>query len=246
MTNVQQLAELTGWAGRGDPGVDWEHAQQELGMPVPADFRELGGRFPPGTFQGYLHIRPAPYALADLRDRSLDVLRLWRDDDPDEDDIRAMRFEEELLAREGIVPDYAPEPEVSFPFPLWPEPGGIFPWAEAAGIGTFFWLQASPEPGSWPVVWCHGENLEWEQFDGTCTDFLMALVTGQMDTGRLGAPVFPPPPRFDEWQEGHFIPEAGALPEQDVKEYIDIIRARVKESLGLGPEDDWPEHDLPG
>ena len=55
----------------------------------------------------------------------------------------------------------------------------------------------------------HERDLGWERFDGTATDFLIALVTGQIDTRRLGAPIFLPPPRFDEVVAGALLPRPG-------------------------------------
>jgi hypothetical protein len=212
VNGVERLAELTGRAGRIELRIDWSRAQEELGIPLPPDFRELAERFPAGTFQGYLHLIAHPASLADLRDRRLGDLRRERDHETDEADIEYQDFMEHLYASEGVELPSGPEPERLFPYPLWPEPGGVFPWAESSGIGTYFWLTSGSEPGFWPVVWCHGEELEWEQFDGTCTEFLIALVTGQIDVRRLGAPIFPPPPRFDQWQEGQSIPVAGSAP----------------------------------
>jgi hypothetical protein len=195
VSDVERLTSLTGWSGRGEAATDWAQAEEELDTALPADFRELAGRFPMGTFQGYLTFNPGIYALADLCEGELGRLRRWRDNTSDDDELEQLQRLEELAAEEGWNPAAGPAPE--FPFPLWPEPGGIYPWAEAEAGATFFWLRSGPDPGSWPVVWWHGDDLIWERFDGTAAEFLIALVSGQVDVARLGAPVFPPPPRFD-------------------------------------------------
>jgi hypothetical protein len=170
---------------------------------LPPDYRELAERFPAGTFQGYLDFNPGVLTLIDLCERRLSGLRRWRDHTPDDDEVAYRRYLEELEASQGRV--LPPDPEVSYPFPLWPEPGGIYPWSEG-DIALFFWLRNVSDPGSWPVVWCHGEDDEWERFDGTITEFLIALVTGQVDIRRLSAPIFPPPPRFDPWTGYGLVP----------------------------------------
>lgn len=195
MSDVERLTSLTGWSGRGEAGTDWAQAEEELDVALPADFRELAGRFPMGTFQGYLTFNPGVYALADLCAGEVGRLRRWRDGTPDDDELEQFPG----------PPSRTPE----FPFPLWPEPGGIFPWAEAEAGATFFWLRSGADPDSWPVVWWHGAELAWERFDGTATEFLIVLVTGQVDRARLGAPVFPPPPRFDPVIPGQPISVAG-------------------------------------
>ena len=208
MHGADHLARLTGWSGRGPGGVDWTRAEADLRVAVPSDFRELADRFGTGTFQGYLDLMPDPRSLASLARRQLGLLRRERDG-PDETDLEEYRLAVELAAQEGMDP---PEDFTAYrtpmPHPLWPEPGGIYPWA-MADTATFFWLRSNPDPRSWPVVWFHGEDLEWESFDGTATEFLIALVTGQIDTGRLGAPIFPPPPRFDEVVIGALVPRPG-------------------------------------
>jgi hypothetical protein len=210
VSDAEDLARLTGWEGQGTLGVDWKQAEEEVGIALPPDFCELAERFPYGVFQGYLDFIPSPAGLMDLRERPLADVRRWRDNTPDDDEILYRKNLEELAASEGE--QLSPDPVLSFPFPLWPEPGGIFPWALGSGDEMFFWLRSEPDPGSWPVVWCHGGDLEWEQFDGTTTDFLIALVTGQIDPRRLGSPTFPPPPRFDKLEHLQYRPTAGLTP----------------------------------
>jgi hypothetical protein len=206
VSGVEHLAQLTGWEGRGRPAIDWKQAEEELGVTLPPDFCELAARFPTGVFQGYLAFLPSPGSLQDLRDRPLADLRRWRDDTPDDDDLRYREYLEEQAVSQGE--EFTPDPPLFVPFPLWPEPGGIFPWATGSHTETFFWLRSGPDPGTWPVVWCHGDDLDWEQFEGTTAEFLIALVTGQIDARRLGSPIFPPPPRFDVWKLHTPMPRA--------------------------------------
>jgi hypothetical protein len=206
VSGAERLARLTGWEGHGQPGLDWHQAQEELSVALPRDFCELAERFPFGVFQGFLDFLPSPASLTDLCERPLADLRRWRDDTPDDDEIRYREYLKEVAASEGE--EYSPDPPLFIPFPLWPEPGGIFPWATGSHTENFFWLRSGPDPGSWPVVWCHGDDLEWERFEGTTTEFLIALVTGQIDTRQLGSPIFPPPPRFDVWKPGSLRPRA--------------------------------------
>jgi hypothetical protein len=162
----------------------------------------------------------------DLRHHELGDLRRWRDGLPDDDESWEMAFTEQLRAEEGL--EAAPEPEPSFPYPLWPEPGGIFPWAEGSRE-AFFWLRSVPEPASWPVVWWHGDDLEWERFDGTATEFLIALVTGQIEARRLGSPSFPPPPRFDMAVAGEPRPTAGATSKEEIEQIRAWVKAHVRD-----------------
>jgi hypothetical protein len=208
MHGADHLASLTGWSGRGMEDTDWTRTKGGLRIAIPPDFRDLAERFPAGTFQGYLDLVPSPLSLADLAKRQLDLLRRERDG-PDETDIEEYRLMVELAAAENMEPppDFLDD-RTPIPYPLWPERGGIYPWAMAAEGATFFWLRSDKDPGAWPVVWFHGEDLKWERFDGTATELLIALVTGQIDTRRLGAPIFPPPPRFDQAVVNTLVPRA--------------------------------------
>lgn len=212
MSGAEHLARLTGWEGHGTPGVDWKQTEEKVGVALPPDFCELAEWFPFGVFQGYLDFIPSAGGLMDLRDRRLGDLRRWRDNTPDDDEIAYREYLEELAASEGE--ELVPAPVLSFPFPLWPEPGGIFPWATGSHGEIFFWLRSGRDPGSWSVVWCHGDDLDWERFDGTTTEFLIALVSGQIDARQLGSPIFPPPPRFDKLERLQYRPTAGLTPPQ--------------------------------
>jgi len=227
VSSAEHLARRTGWEGHGTSGVDWEQAEEEVGIALPPDFCELAERFPAGVFQGYLDFVPSPAGLADLRERPLGDLRRWRDNTPDEGEIRYRNRLEDLAALVGE--ELPPDPVLSFPFPLWPEPGGIFPWALGSGDEIFFWLRSRPDPGSWPVVWCHGEDFEWEQFDGTTTEFLIALVSGQIDARLLGSPTFPPPPRFDQSQNLRHRPTAGSPPPPSDEEIAQLLARAVRD-----------------
>jgi hypothetical protein len=226
VSGAEHLARLTGWEGHGTPGVDWNQAEEDVGVALPPDFCELAERFSDGVFQGYLAFTPSAGWLAGLRDRRLADLRRWRDNTPDDDDIAYREYLEELAASEGE--ELPPDPVLCFPFPLWPEPGGIFPWATGSHVEFFFWLRSGPDPGSWPVVWCHGDHLDWERFDGTTTDFLIALVSGQIDARQLGSPTFPPPPRFDQWQGLRYRPTAGSPPPSD-EEIAQLLARAVRD-----------------
>jgi hypothetical protein len=136
VSEAENLARLTGWEGQGTPSVDWKQAEEEVGIALPPDFCELAELFPFGVFQGYLDFIPSPAGLVDLRERPLADLRRWRDNTLDDDEIEYRECLEELAASKGE--ELPPGPVLSFPFPLWPELGGIFPWALGSRDEIFF------------------------------------------------------------------------------------------------------------
>jgi hypothetical protein len=67
-----------------------------------------------------------------------------------------------------------------FVHPIYPEPGGIFPYALFYGIrGTLYWLTAGPADG-WPSLFDLGglsSQQEWERFDMPVTELFWRLAT---------------------------------------------------------------------
>ena len=46
-----------------------------------------------------------------------------------------------------------------FPFPLFPEPGGVLPWGYLRSPGVAYWLTGPGDPDEWPVVIMPNANL---------------------------------------------------------------------------------------
>jgi hypothetical protein len=63
--------------------------------------------------------------------------------------------------------------------PIYPEPGGLFPWAFLQDGGVLYWLTAGP-PERWKTL--HDRDLwaeaEWEPFEMSVTELLWRLATG--------------------------------------------------------------------
>jgi hypothetical protein len=63
--------------------------------------------------------------------------------------------------------------------PIYPEPGGLFPWAFLQDGGVLYWLTAG-RPERWSTL--HDRDLcleeEWESFEMSVTELLWRLATG--------------------------------------------------------------------
>ena len=68
-----------------------------------------------------------------------------------------------------------------FPYPLFPEPGGLLTWGYIATSGRAMWLTGSRDPDEWPVVAATEECDYWDRFDGTACEFLIAVATARYD-----------------------------------------------------------------
>ena len=63
------------------------------------------------------------------------------------------------------------------PYPLSPEPGGLYPWGSTDNGDWLYWL-TNGEPDSWRVIGF--SNSGWAEFSGTMTEFLVAVLSRQI------------------------------------------------------------------
>ena len=166
VSRVERLAGLLGLPDRAGISPDWVAVEASLGVRLPDDYKELVQTFPDGWFQGLLQLnRPgdAGYSVDDFlgfyAHNPLGDMRSWRE------------------SGDGV-----------FPYPIFPEAGGVLPWARARPTaGHFFWLTEGEDPNAWPVVMVDGEFTNWRAFDGSACDLLFEIVHGRFDASMFGA-----------------------------------------------------------
>lgn len=110
--------------------------------PMPADYAELLDRVGPGLLAGTLRLL-AP-AAAGPADGAAD-LDMDREQARHADRIRARRADH----RGGAV---------LVPAPFAPEPGGLRLWGVFRGGETCWWLPATRDPASWPLLLVQGRR----------------------------------------------------------------------------------------
>jgi len=188
---LRQLADLTGWRGTATySSTDWVASERGLGLELPFDYKELLSAFPPGTYfapnlhAGSVVVHP-PLPYLDTPDHlhqfttELDELREWRRDHP------------------GDVPR-----------PVFPEAGGMVPWARSGGNELLLWVR---EPGRSPDEWTvavtnqgiwrpDDSNPVVEEFACSATEFLVGVVSGAITSEVLARDMrelasLPPLPR---------------------------------------------------
>lgn len=221
MKCVDDLLELVGLTGAGRRSFDWSAVERGLGLTLPAAYKEIAERFPDGRFQGFLGlIRPGDMGepetefLGYYRHR-LDDMRRWREDEPER-----------------------------FPHPLFPEPGGLLPWAVTHRADLFFW-----RTDTWSIAASDSGFEVWEHVPGTVCDLLTAVVTGRYDASRYGVDLAAREPWFD-------VPVAPRPPPTGKRFWLDLQLgqalprdefAAVAELLGPGGDRkvDWAGLELP-
>ncbi|MFI5843926.1 SMI1/KNR4 family protein [Catenuloplanes sp. NPDC051500] len=103
--------------------ADWDAIEAALGTPLPADFKELTGRYGAGEFCD-LVFAYRPDQLAAQNREILDEERDYRDDEPED-----------------------------YPYPLHPEPGGVLIWGGTGNGERLCWLTGGEPDAWPVVVW---------------------------------------------------------------------------------------------
>ena len=106
---------------------DWDAVEAKLGLTLPGDYKGMVQHYGAGSFSDFLIVLnpflPSAY-------------------------LNLVRGGEEILHSARTVRESSPS---LYPMPLYPEPGGIFPWAVTETGDTLFW-RTSGEPDAWTVV----------------------------------------------------------------------------------------------
>ena len=105
-----------------------------------------------------------------------------------------------VVQARDLVGDYGPvrdDDPSAFPYPLYPEPGGLLPWASTGGGDWLCWL-IDDGPDDWPVVeWNIREGAH--RHDVGAVEFLNDYLTGARTAMLLRPP--PPVPWFEPYRE---------------------------------------------
>ncbi len=165
---VKHLAELAGISADRNAAYDWPEIEESVGLRLPEDYKLLVESLPDGWFREFVRLlRPEKSREGWLEfPDSYNVNRLQ--------DMRQWRSD-----GRGV-----------FPYPIYPEPGGLLPWGTAIRGALFFWLTGPGEPDDWPVITATVEWDYWDRFDGTVCEFLVEVAAGRYDaSGFTDAPI---------------------------------------------------------
>ncbi|MEU4428650.1 SMI1/KNR4 family protein [Actinoplanes sp. NPDC024001] len=198
--SIQQLLALAPAPGQG---VDVAHPRDfpaleaELGLTLPADFKELLVSYGTGRFLDYL--LPYPVAGSGM------TLRL------------------NTLLLEGHEFSRAMFPEW-YPYPIYPEAGGLLLWGGTQHGHNLCWLTEG-EPDEWPVIVWQPDDNEYHRYDGNAvaflTDWLRGALPQALPSPAPGAAVWFEPAR--DLAELHVFLDGGA---GDFAERAESLRRR--------------------
>lgn len=148
---VQRVIELTGWESLGI-SVDWSSMEEELQLPLPADYKELFEAFGGGVFSDSV------YFLARDEGLAFDILTQWRvalsvDQDSEAGGVSAVE----------PYSIYAPGGE------------GLITWASTEWGDEYCWLVNVHRPGAYPIL-ARAEDGEWHRYDMSTSEFLYRIL----------------------------------------------------------------------
>jgi hypothetical protein len=164
---VEQLGAILGTPDASLAPIDWAAVESATGLVLPADYKELQDRYRPSWFaEGFLWM-PPPVSP------------------PDWDQKHSLAGEaEQFLDDARNLREQSPE---TCPYPLFPEPGGIYPWACSNGNDVLWWRTVG-SPDDWPTIVQardQGED-DWWEYACSASELLVKLLTGE-----IRCPVFP-------------------------------------------------------
>lgn len=157
---VKQLEKALEFSGTRPSGRKMRRIGREIersaGMPLPSDFVRWitthgGGSLMSGYFVVLSPERPDYSRSIELR-------------------LAALRADR--TSAEAFPSLY------SFPYDVFPEPGGLYPWGADENAAIVTW-RTGGEPDDWPVV-CRTHEGHCEQFDMTMTEFLFRVLSREI------------------------------------------------------------------
>ncbi|WP_369190181.1 SMI1/KNR4 family protein [Streptomyces sp. R08] len=134
---------------------DWDEVEAALGVQLPADFKQLVRAYGAHHFAEFL-TPLTPFAGRDL----------------------LVGPAKRLLEQERGFRDRYPEDS---PYPFYPEPGGLLPWAGTDNGDRVCWLTAG-KPDAWTVVCWNPRGWSYDPHPVGAVEFLVGWLSGRIST----------------------------------------------------------------
>jgi hypothetical protein len=156
-------------------GLDrpWRTVERELGTPLPSDYKEFIDRYGSGMICGSM-------SVWNFRDAA----------------IFSKPLAKVLTGPGGVVQAYERIRAMgnSWPFTMYPQPGGLLPFVTVRDVHHLNWLADGP-PDTWDVVYWFFDGLEFIHLKGdSFTGFLLKVLKKKYNRKEL--PQFDPPFEF--------------------------------------------------
>ncbi len=154
----------------------WVQVEQALGVALPLGYRRFVDIYGTGAINEFLLILN-PFA---------------------EDPLSNLLKRGEVIRKDYITvrtefPEYAP-------FRVFPEAGGILPWAVDDNGDNFYWLTEG-DPDHWPIIVYDSRAPEYYAYHQAWTDFLVSLLTRMLHCPIIPDVFLSDPPTFCKLSE---------------------------------------------
>lgn len=162
--SFQELAEILNKPLNPIETVDanqWEFFELVTGIFLPDDYKEYLGFYGTGIIGGVI----TPYNPFCKR-------QLWKARYTCRDWMR------ELCA---IIEHKQQFGKAVFPYPVYPDPGGVLPWGSTDNGDRLFWLTTN-SPNDWKVLMNESRSSSFEVFEHSMTGFIKGLITGEIES----------------------------------------------------------------
>ncbi|MGW5609375.1 SMI1/KNR4 family protein [Streptomyces sp. NPDC003753] len=142
--------------------TDWETAEGQLGVVLPSDYKELIRTYGGSNWDDYLYLLEPGcpndnYALIEWEDQQTEALE------------GLWEFEKK--------PDELADAE-----------SRVIPWATTDNGECLYWLiRAGQDPDQWTVMVNEARGDRWEHYPMSCTEFLVAALTGDVQSAVLSS-----------------------------------------------------------
>jgi hypothetical protein len=136
---------------------DWDQIQQNLGLVLPADYKEYVELYGSGVLCSFFSIH-SPFALE--RQYGVSTRQAWS-------------------ARAEIFRDWGEETHQEVPFPIYPEPTGLLPWGTYGDVDVLGW-RTGVVPDRWFIVYLDHWDGFFELREMGFLRFLVAAIKGEV------------------------------------------------------------------
>lgn len=171
---IQQLVKPPKFPVHNGGSDRFADIEAELGLVLPADYKELIVTYGDGTWQGFWFLLNP---FTDNQYLNL-VTQASREGDSGEDILSAER--------------YLQRTELDYPHRIWPERGGIFPWGITDNGGRFFWITGG-KPDKWPTLYYPSRDPDFTRYELSTSELTYSALSSSLPifAEELGGEVVP-------------------------------------------------------
>lgn len=158
MSSLESLKKLIQPPGKpsGVPnGGGWNSVERSIGIELPEDYKEFIATYGTGAVDGFLWVLN-PFS----RNENLNLIN-------------------QATVRLDAQRQFSAESGTKTPYPLNPDPNGLFPWGVTDNGDVLYWL-CKGSPSTWMIVVCDSRASRWREFKLSTGQFLAALVTREL------------------------------------------------------------------